>query len=86
MTPERPTALNCEEALELLHEYLKLQLTPELGERVRAHIQMCRPCFTHSRFEDNYLKMLKYKLKSRVYPTESRDRILTAIHGALPLR
>lgn len=86
MTQERPTALDCEEALELLHEYLKLQLTPELGERVRAHIQMCRPCFTHSRFEDNYLKMLKYKLKTVVYPTESRERILTAIHGELPLR
>ena len=86
MTQERPTALNCEEALELLHEYLKLQLTPELGERVRAHIQMCRPCFTHSRFEDNYLKMLKYKLKTVVYPTENRERILTAIHGELPLR
>ncbi len=85
MTQELPTALNCEEALELLHEYLKLQLTPELGERVRAHIQMCRPCFTHSRFEDNYLKMLKYKLKTVVYPTESRERILTAIHGELPL-
>ncbi len=85
MTQERPTALNCEEALGLLHEYLKLQITPELGERVRAHIQMCRPCFTHSRFEDNYLKMLKYKLKSIVYPTESRERILTAIHGELPL-
>ena len=85
MTQERPTALNCEEALELLHEYLKLQLTPELRERVRAHIQMYRPCFTHSRFEDNYLKMLKYKLKTVVYPTESRERILTAIHGELPL-
>ena len=85
MTQERPMALNCEEALELLHEYLKLQLTPELGERVRAHIQVCRPCFTYSRFEDNYLKMLKYKLKSLVYPTESRERILTAIHGELPL-
>ncbi len=85
MTQERPTALDCEEALELLHEYLKLQLTPELRERVRAHIQRCRPCFTHSRFEDNYLKMLKYKLKTVVYPTESRERILTAIHGELPL-
>jgi anti-sigma factor (TIGR02949 family) len=85
MTPERPTTLNCEEALELLHEYLKLQLTPDLSERVRAHIQTCRPCFAHSRFEDNYLKMLEHKLKSLVCPTESRERILTAIHGELPL-
>ncbi len=86
MTQARPTALNCDEALELLHEYLKLQLTPEVGERVRAHIEMCRPCFAHSRFEDNYLQMLKHRLKSLVCPTKSRERILTAIHGELPLR
>ncbi len=86
MTQERHTALNCDDALELLHEYLKLQLTPELGERVRAHIELCRPCFTHSRFENNYLKMLEHKLKSLVCPAETRERILTAIHGELPLR
>jgi len=86
MTQGRQLVLNCDEALELLHEYLKLQLTPEVGERVRAHIEMCRPCFAHSRFEDNYLKMLEHKLKSLVCPAESRERILTAIHGELPLR
>lgn len=86
MTQGRQTALNCDEALELLHEYLKLQLTPDLGERVRAHIELCRPCFAHSRFEDNYLKMLEHKLKSLVCPVETRERILTAIHGELPLR
>ena len=86
MTQGRQLALNCDEALELLHEYLKLQLTPEVGERVRAHIEMCRPCFAHSRFEDNYLRMLEHKLRSLVCPAETRERILTAIHGELPLR
>lgn len=75
------TTLDCDEALELLHEYLKRQLTPELAERVRAHIEMCRPCLSHSKFEASYLRMLEDKLKSIACPTESRDRILTAIHG-----
>jgi anti-sigma factor (TIGR02949 family) len=79
------TAMDCDEALRLLHEYLKRQLTPELAERVRAHIEKCRPCLSHSRFEANYLRMIEDKLKITACPPESRERILTAIHGDLPL-
>ncbi|TDJ53662.1 MAG: hypothetical protein E2O47_07630 [Gemmatimonadetes bacterium] len=85
MTKVPSTVVDCDEALELLHEYLKQQLTPELVERVRAHIEMCRPCLSHSRFEANYLRMLEHKLKSITCPTESRERILTALHGEPPL-
>jgi anti-sigma factor (TIGR02949 family) len=81
MTPEQVAAIDCDEALELLHEYLKQRLTPELGERVRAHIIKCRPCLSHSRFETNYLRMLEDSLRSITCPPESRERILTAIDG-----
>jgi len=85
MTRDQTAALDCDEALELLHEYLKRQLTPDLAERVRAHIVKCRPCLSHSRFEANYLRMLEDKLKTIACPPDSRERILTAIHGDLPL-
>jgi len=85
MTHAPVTAMDCDEALELLHEYLKRQLTPELAERVRAHIEECRPCLSHSKFETNYLRMIEDKLKSMTCPPESRERILTTIHGELPL-
>jgi RNA polymerase sigma-70 factor (ECF subfamily) len=55
MTRDQVAALDCDEALELLHEYLKRQLTPDLAQRVRAHIVKCRPCLSHSWFEANYL-------------------------------
>ncbi len=85
MTGEQLTAIDCDEALELLHQYLKRQLTPDLAERVRAHIEKCRPCLSHSRFEANYLRMLEDKLRSATCPPDSRERILTAIHGDLPI-
>ena len=84
MNPEPPAALNCDEALELLHEYLKLQLTQDDAERVRAHIELCRPCLSHSRFEANYLTMLEHKLKNIGCPVDSRERILTTLHGEYP--
>lgn len=84
MSQEPPAALNCDEALERLHEYLKLQLTPEDAEQVRAHIERCRPCLSHSRFEANYLTMLEHKLKNIGCPVDSRERILTALHGEFP--
>jgi anti-sigma factor (TIGR02949 family) len=85
MTHEQVTALDCDEAVEVLHEYLKRRLTPDLAERVRAHIAKCRPCLSHSRFEANYLRMLEDKLRSITCPPESRERILTAVHGDLPI-
>lgn len=85
MTRVPSTVLDCDAALELLHEYLKQQLTVELAERVRAHIEMCRPCLSNSRFEANYLRMLERKLRSIACPTETREQILTALHGELPL-
>ena len=85
MTRDQAAALDCDEALELLHEYLKRHLTPDLAERVRAHIVKCRPCISHSRFEANYLRMLEDKLKTTTCPPDSRERILTTIYGDLPL-
>ena len=85
MTRSQTPEMDCDAALELLHEYLKRQLTPELAERVRAHIEKCRPCLSHSRFEANYLRMLEDKLKTVTCPPESREWILTAIHGEPPL-
>ncbi len=82
MKPEQTEMIDCTEALDLLHEYLKQQLTPVLAAKVQAHIDACRPCLTNSRFERNYLRMLETKLKSIQCPEDSRERILTALRGA----
>jgi len=71
--------VDCDEALDLLHEYLKQQLTPELEQRVREHIEMCRPCLTHSRFEASYLRMLDTGLRDLRCPQPCRERILEAL-------
>ena len=47
--------VNCREAMAKLDEYLKQELTPELAAEVRQHLEHCRPCFSHARFEENFL-------------------------------
>jgi anti-sigma factor (TIGR02949 family) len=79
---EVPEMIDCIEALNRLHEYLKQQLTPELAAQVQAHLSACRPCLTNARFERNYLRMLEIKLKSVPCPADRRQRILSALRDA----
>ena len=43
--------IDCEKALAHLHDYLKQELTPELVVEVRRHLDRCRDCFSHLKFE-----------------------------------
>ena len=51
--------IDCRQATEQLHDYLKREMTPELAEEIRAHLDRCKPCFNHARFEENYLRLLE---------------------------
>lgn len=81
MNAEQAEMIDCVEALDLLHEFLKRQLTTETAAQVEAHLEACRPCLTNARFEGNYLRMVEDKLKRIRCPDESRERILTALGG-----
>ena len=48
--------IDCRQATEQLHDYLKQEITPELAEEIRAHLERCKPCFNHARFEESFLR------------------------------
>ena len=85
MSAEPVEMIDCDEALDLLHEFLKQRLTEDTAAQVEAHLEACGPCLTNARFEGNYLRMVEDKLKSIRCPDESRERILTALRG-MPYR
>jgi anti-sigma factor (TIGR02949 family) len=72
-------SINCREAHARLHDYLKQELTPELADEVRAHLERCRPCFKEARFEQSFLLMLAAKARGTCCPGELRTRILSAL-------
>lgn len=48
MTEEHIT---CEEVIEQLFAFLDRELDDEISERIDAHLQRCRDCFTRAEFE-----------------------------------
>jgi anti-sigma factor (TIGR02949 family) len=71
--------INCREALDHLQDYLKREMTPELAVEIQAHLERCRPCFTHVRFEENFLLMLTTHAGRATCPDVLRERILAAL-------
>ena len=71
--------IDCREAHARLQDYLKRELTPEVEAEMRAHLERCRPCFTHARFEANFLLMLESRARRGGCPGTLRARILTVL-------
>lgn len=74
--------LDCEEAMAHLHDYLKRELTPDLVVEVRLHLERCRDCEGHARFERSFLTMLETQARKETCPKEVRARILAALRAA----
>ena len=53
------TKPQCQEALDLLDEYLRQELTPEHMARITDHLEKCRPCFSQAEFQRSYLLMIE---------------------------
>ncbi len=73
--------INCKEAADRLQDYLRQELTPELEEEMKAHIERCRPCFQSARFERNFLVMLETRAGKACCPDSLRSRILDLLRA-----
>jgi anti-sigma factor (TIGR02949 family) len=70
---------DCEQAMAHLHDFLKREITPELATEVQAHLERCRPCFRHARFEANFLMMLETQRTKETCPNKVRERIVALL-------
>ena len=75
------SGVDCVQALEHLGDYLKRELTPELMVEVRQHFERCRECFTHAKFEENFLMMLERRAARETCPERLKARILKMLKG-----
>ena len=73
--------LDCEQTLVHLQDYVKRELTPELVVEVRIHLEHCRDCTGHARFEESFLLMLETRAGRESCPKELRARILAALQA-----
>jgi mycothiol system anti-sigma-R factor len=73
--------MNCREALEHLYEFLDEELTPELQNEVRQHLEACSPCGERFDSQDAFLKFLQARCRSKSAPPELKRRILHELFG-----
>jgi anti-sigma factor (TIGR02949 family) len=76
--------LNCHEALELLQEFLRQELTPEVEAALTRHLAECRPCLRHQEFERNFLEALERAVGRERCPESVRERILDGLREGPP--
>jgi anti-sigma factor (TIGR02949 family) len=75
------SGVDCAKALTHLDDYLKQELTPELMVEVRRHLERCRGCFKHARFEESFLTMLETRASRETCPGKLRARILALLRA-----
>ena len=75
------TKPQCQEALDLLDEYLRQELTLEHMSRITDHLEKCRPCFSQAQFQRSYLMMMEAKAKGQCCPEALRRRVLEALRS-----
>ena len=73
--------LDCDAALAQLDDYLRRELTPDLAERVRLHLERCAPCFRELRFAERFLALLRTPASGTRCPETLRDRIAEALRA-----
>ncbi len=74
--------MDCNEAVEALHEFLRQECTPELAQQIKQHLEDCRPCLGHAQFEKSYLAMLESMAGTQGCPDSVRSQILDALRKA----
>jgi len=79
-----PSSMDCSEALALLQDYLKEELTPANRDRLSRHLAACGHCLQHEHFERNFLAALERATRGVRCPDEAVARIREALRSADP--
>jgi anti-sigma factor (TIGR02949 family) len=77
--------LDCGEALALLQDYLKEELTAENQARVASHLAACGHCLGHAHFERNLLAAVERAAKGARCPDAVVARIRQALRSDPPV-
>ena len=77
MTDQTGT-LTCREVVELLWEYIDAELTPEVAERIRSHLESCENCYPHYDFQRAFVEFVR-RHGTQATPPALRQRILQSL-------
>ena len=73
----------CQDVIHRLWDYLDAEVTPELAEAIREHLEVCAGCRAVSEFEQAFLGTVQALVANPPVDDELRSRVLVALqhHG-----
>lgn len=76
-------SMTCRELFERLSEYVDGELSQEICEEIRRHMEGCEPCVAFARTLKTTAEMCR-RLPSKPIPPEVADDLLTLLASHLP--
>jgi mycothiol system anti-sigma-R factor len=78
--PPQPAAQwPCEDVIERMYEFLDGELSPDVDEKIRHHLQCCQRCFPEFEYERVFLRFLERRGQIEKAPPSLRRRIFQAL-------
>jgi mycothiol system anti-sigma-R factor len=68
-------SISCEEALQLVHEFLDGELEGVSTAEVRAHFEVCQGCYPHLRLERAFREAMRRACARETAPAALRDKV-----------
>lgn len=73
---------NCSEYLEIIHDVIDDQATPDQQVVLRRHLKMCLKCVDHLNLEQELKAAIKQKIVDQAVPVDLADTIRTKIENS----
>jgi anti-sigma factor (TIGR02949 family) len=74
--------ISCEDALNLIHEFIDGELGDVSSEQVKAHFDVCGRCYPHLQLEESFRAAVRKAAAGEQAPPELRSRLMDLLAEA----
>jgi mycothiol system anti-sigma-R factor len=79
LAPKPAEPSPCADVIQRMYEFLDGELSPEVDEQIRHHLQCCQRCFPEFEHERVFLRFLERRAQIEKAPPSLRRRIFEAL-------
>lgn len=74
--------ISCEDALQLVHEFLDGELDDLPADEVQQHFRICQRCYPHRKLEKVFREAVRHATSGQCAPPELRDKVAALLEEA----
>ncbi|HEY5545597.1 MAG TPA: zf-HC2 domain-containing protein [Gemmatimonadaceae bacterium] len=80
--PDNIRAIDCQNAVRQLWDYLDAELDDQRMTEVKQHLDTCRHCLEHAEFGQRFIQALKRVRDRHVMPSAVRSQVIAVLSAA----